>query len=604
MSDQEKWQEETEETPVTPQEPEQPGEENVTPAPVPTEEPAPAELPPEQPEEEVSAEGPAFEDLDTGAESIVSPQEAPVEAPASPAWEPDVPAAPAFVPPQAPAQPVPPSYPEWQAQQQAAWQQPPQGGYYYPPQGAPTGYYQPPQPPVKAKKKMSTGLIVFLVVALSLTLAAVGGFGVYALLNRGDAPQEPQWIEDLPEDGENPFGGQFPFGGGNTPFGGTNPFSGRGDDDDSSSGSGNRPHSGSDTPSQGGDDEEEQPTPDFGVTPPDADDPQPEIDTTPSGEKIEIHQPGTREMAPAAVYEKVVDSTVTVASTLEKGNQVASGVGTGIVATEDGYIITNAHVVLNSKSTRVNIITSDGEEHAAVVVGVDKTTDLAVLKTDAKGLKPAEFGDSDKLVIGQQVFAIGNPGGIKYTGSLTGGYISGLDREAGKYSENGMTYIQTDAAINPGNSGGPLVNLYGQVVGINSSKIVSANYESMSFAIPVTKAKEILDQLMNGGYVEGRVRIGISGFDVSDTQYVIMAPLGFMISEINEESSFTGTDAQPGDIITAVDGVTVSNLEDISNQLLKYAPGDKVTVTLYRLDGEKSFDVEITLLEDKGETQR
>ena len=164
------------------------------------------------------------------------------------------------------------------------------------------------------------------------------------------------------------------------------------------------------------------------------------------------------------------------------------GTGTGIIATEDGYIITNSHVILDSKSVPVQVKTNDGTFHDAVVVGYDKTTDLAVLKIDGTGYTPAEFGNSDELVMGQAVLAIGNPGGEQFSGSLTSGIISGLDRSVDEYSSNGMTYIQTDAAINPGNSGGPLVNMYGQVIGINSAKIVSEQYEGMGFAIPTSGA--------------------------------------------------------------------------------------------------------------------
>ena len=207
------------------------------------------------------------------------------------------------------------------------------------------------------------------------------------------------------------------------------------------------------------------------------------------------------------------------------------------------------------------------------------------------------------------MLAIGNPGGERFASSLTRGIVSGLDRAVERYSEDGMTFIQTDAAINPGNSGGPLVNMYGQVVGINSSKIITDGYEGMGFAIPVSKAKDIIDQLLSGGYVEGRVRLGISGYDLGDEATFYGLPKGFMIASIDEDSSFAGTEAQVEDIIIAIDGETVEELQDISNLLLRYSPGDQVTVTLYRRsaydfsDGEE-IQVTITLLEDKGETQR
>ena len=199
-----------------------------------------------------------------------------------------------------------------------------------------------------------------------------------------------------------------------------------------------------------------------------------DVDITPNTEGITIpKKPQGQELTSQEVYKKVVKSTVTVAVTLTRNGQEQNSTGTGIIATSDGYIITNSHVVLNTKSSVVKIITSGGEEYEAVVVGVDRTTDLAILKTNDHNFTPAEFGDAGELEIGDSVVAIGNPGGEKFSGSMTGGYVSGLDREVGRYSENGMTYIQTDAAINPGNSGGPLVNMYGQVIGINSSKIIT-----------------------------------------------------------------------------------------------------------------------------------
>lgn len=339
--------------------------------------------------------------------------------------------------------------------------------------------------------------------------------------------------------------------------------------------------------------------------------PQPDVDVTPNLEGLTIvPQPKGVAMDAQEVYRKVVESTVSVKVTTGTEEEGSESNGTGIIATSDGYIITNAHVVLNTKNVSVQVTDYHGNQYDAVVVGFDRTTDLAVIKTDDHQFTPAEFGDADELEIGQWVIAIGSPGGERFSGSLTRGVISGLDRIVGDYSENGMTYIQTDAAINPGNSGGPLVNMYGQVVGINSSKIVTDHYEGMGFAIPVSDAKSIIDQLLAGGYVKGRTRLGIMGRDVTPEQVIYFdVPQGFAISSIEQESAFTGTEAMAGDIIIAIDGETVTGLSDISNLLLKYAPGDQVTVTLYRVPETKDeeaqeIDVVITLLEDKGETQK
>lgn len=478
--------------------------------------------------------------------------------PQAPYGYPQPPAAfPGVSPYSAPAS-QPPYAPGFQPQQH------PQPVYYGYGQQPGYPYYgaEPPRPP---KKKMSVGLKVFIWIASILAAAAlIGLFGYLA------------WHAATTEK-------TFPYG--------------------------NPPGFQMPTPQQP-DDGDEDDIPDFddGVIPPDSkegDPSEPDVDITPNTEGITIHKkPDGQELTSQEVYKKVVKSTVTVAVTLMRNGQEQNSTGTGIIATSDGYIITNSHVVLNSKSSVVKIITSSGEEYEAVVVGVDRTTDLAILKTNDHSFTPAEFGDAAELEIGDSVVAIGNPGGEKFSGSMTGGYVSGLDREVGRYSENGMTYIQTDAAINPGNSGGPLVNMYGQVVGINSSKIITEGYEGMGFAIPVSKAQSIINELLSGGYVKGRTRLGITGMEVTDAMAALyQMPRGFMISEIGEESAFTGTEAREGDIITAIDGETVTSLSDISNLLLKYAPGDTVEITLYRQNGTE-LKVKVNLLEDKGETQK
>lgn len=162
-----------------------------------------------------------------------------------------------------------------------------------------------------------------------------------------------------------------------------------------------------------------------------------------------------------------------------------------------------------------------------------------------------------------------------------------------------MTYIQTDAAINPGNSGGPLVNMYGQVVGINSSKIVADYYEGMGFAIPVSKAKDIIDQLLSTGYVEGRVRLGITGMNYQD-----FTLQGVEIVSIDENSGFADTDAKEGDVITAIDGNEVTSLTTLANELLSYSPGDTCEVTIVHPANGNEYKVTITLLADEGETQK
>lgn len=439
---------------------------------------------------------------------------------------------------------------------QEAYRQPyPYGPNYRP---APWGA------PYPQKRKLSLGLKVFLWIASVVAAGAILGFAAFLVYSSVTNSYGSPYTLPVPEEGMPPK------------------------------------------------DEEENPDYDDNVIPPEDeedDSNRPQVDITPNHQGITILQrPKGEELDAQEVYERVAKSTVTVAATLKKNGQESHSTGTGIIATSDGYIITNSHVVLNSKSSTVEVTTLDEQTYDAVVVGVDRTTDLAVIKTNDYDFAPAEFGDAEELAIGEWVIAIGNPGGARFSSSLTRGVISGLNRTVGKYSENGMTYIQTDAAINPGNSGGPLVNMHGQVVGINSSKIITDGYEGMGFAIPVSKAQAIINELLSGGYVKGRTRLGITASDITPLELYYGMPNGLKIVGIDENSAFTGTEAQVGDIITAVNDEEITGLTDLANLLLKYAPGDQVTMTLYRMPGTnfvegKEFQVTVVLLEDKGETQ-
>ncbi len=306
----------------------------------------------------------------------------------------------------------------------------------------------------------------------------------------------------------------------------------------------------------------------------------------------------------AKASEKVSDSVVGILCYSDDApdkadTTTASSQGSGIIFSQDGYVITNAHVIGNSKTAyAIRVVTSDGKVYKAGVVGYDSRTDIAVLKMDdAKGLTPATFGDSSQLEVGQDIIVVGNPGGLDYQNTTTKGVISALDR---KLSTSSLTkYIQTDAAINPGNSGGPLVNYYGQVVGITTSKIVSETYEGMGFAIPSQTVKNIVDTLVKNGYVEGRVKIGISGIAVtSDQASNYNIPQGIYVQSIVSGGPCDGTDLKEGDIITEVDGETIKSFADVYAILETHKPGDKIKVKYYSSssgDGE----VEITLQEDK-----
>lgn len=283
----------------------------------------------------------------------------------------------------------------------------------------------------------------------------------------------------------------------------------------------------------------------------------------------------------AKASEKVSDSVVGILCYSDDvpdqaDTTTASSQGSGIIFSQDGYVITNAHVIGNSKTAyAIRVVTSDGKVYKAGVVGYDSRTDIAVLKMDdAKGLTPATFGDSSQLEVGQDIIVVGNPGGLDYQNTTTKGVISALDR---KLSTSSLTkYIQTDAAINPGNSGGPLVNYYGQVVGITTSKIVSETYEGMGFAIPSQTVKNIVDTLVKNGYVEGRVKIGISGIAVtSDQASNYNIPQGIYVQSIVSGGPCDGTSLKEGDIITEVDGKTITSFADVYAILETHKPGTK-----------------------------
>lgn len=326
-----------------------------------------------------------------------------------------------------------------------------------------------------------------------------------------------------------------------------------------------------------------------------------------SGMKLESNPKDTKtndSYTTAKASEKVSDSVVGILCYSDDvpdqaDTTTASSQGSGIIFSQDGYVITNAHVIGNSKTAyAIRVVTSDGKVYKAGVVGYDSRTDIAVLKMDdAKGLTPATFGDSSQLEVGQDIIVVGNPGGLDYQNTTTKGVISALDR---KLSTSSLTkYIQTDAAINPGNSGGPLVNYYGQVVGITTSKIVSETYEGMGFAIPSQTVKNIVDTLVKNGYVEGRVKIGISGIAVtSDQASNYNIPQGIYVQSIVSGGPCDDTSLKEGDIITEVDGETIASFADVYAILETHKPGDKIKVKYYSSssgDGE----VEITLQEDK-----
>lgn len=282
--------------------------------------------------------------------------------------------------------------------------------------------------------------------------------------------------------------------------------------------------------------------------------------------------------------------------------ETSVGTGTGVIITENGYIVTNAHVIYDSQygageADSVAVLLSDSSRYDAEIIGYDTDCDLAVLKIDANGLTAAEFGNSDALKLGEDVTAIGNPLGFDLMNTVTRGIVSGLNRNI-TINDKSMNLIQTDAAINSGNSGGPLINKYGQVIGINSSKMSStygsASIEGIGFAIPSNEVSLIVDDIMKYGYVTGKPQLGISCQDVTETiSQMYNMSIGVYIVEISENSAAEKAGLKTGDIITAIDDVEVATAEELNAQKNLHKAGEEITVTYIRNGEEKTVSVKL-----------
>lgn len=301
-------------------------------------------------------------------------------------------------------------------------------------------------------------------------------------------------------------------------------------------------------------------------------------------------------------------TTETVQTSTFYGQYVTEGAGSGVIITADGYIITCAHVVEGASTVTVRL--TDGTELTAEVVGEDSQTDIAVLKINAEGLKPAVIGDSDGLMVGETAIAIGNPLG-ELGGSVSSGIISALNREITIDGEN-YNLLQTTAAINPGNSGGGLFNIKGELIGIVNAKSAGSSIEGLGFSIPIKNAMSVAEQLMEYGYIKGRVRLGVTVTEInsSTNTYRIYQENPALLKYVTEYGvyflEYSGSqsgDLQFGDRIVAIDGTTVSTFADIRNLLTGYSVGDEVTITVARLTGtgrtaqSKMVDVSLTLVE-------
>lgn len=296
-------------------------------------------------------------------------------------------------------------------------------------------------------------------------------------------------------------------------------------------------------------------------------------------------------MAGEDIYKKVNPSVVSVISTTSEG----TGSGSGVIMSKDGYIITNNHVVDGAQSVSVQL--SDDTSLDAEIIGTDEQTDLAVIKvTPTSDLTAAEFGDSDELEPGEYAYAIGSPGGVQFANTITGGRISAINRDL-TVNDRVMTLIQTDASINNGNSGGALINKYGQVVGITSAKLSgnafgSATVEGMGFAIPINTAKDIVDELVQNGYVSGRPSIGITGQNVESADGKVS---GVQVYSIDSRAKAASEGLQVGDVITAVDGTPTPDMDKVNELKQDKKAGDKLTLSVYRISTGKTLNITITL---------
>ena len=292
-----------------------------------------------------------------------------------------------------------------------------------------------------------------------------------------------------------------------------------------------------------------------------------------------------------AIYEKNIDAVVSISCTLADG----TASGTGVILSTKGYIVTNSHVV--SDATGITVLLTDGRVFPAAIVGADTVSDLAVLYIDAHRLTAAQFGDASALRVGDAVAAIGDPLGIEFRGTMTDGIVSAINREV-TVAGRTMTLIQTNAALNSGNSGGPLINCYGQVIGINTLKIGafvdSAGVEGIGFAIPSTTVKEVVDQLIRQGYVSGRPLLGIECTEVSSYyQQFYHLPAGIRVVSVTAGGPAEQAGLLPGDILLSMDGGRITTLDEMNAQLYSHGVGDTVTLTIYR--SGKQLDVRLTL---------
>ena len=296
------------------------------------------------------------------------------------------------------------------------------------------------------------------------------------------------------------------------------------------------------------------------------------------------------------IYSRNIGSVVSILCSHRTG----SSTGTGVILSEEGYIVTNAHVVDSALTITVKL--TDDREFSADIIGSDEITDLAVLRIRADGLNPAQFGDSGNLRVGDAVVAIGDPLGVKFRGTYTNGIVSAINRDVDVDGRT-MTLIQTNAALNSGNSGGPLINCYGQVIGINTMKIGDfasrAGVEGLGFAIPSSIVKEVVDQLISQGYVSGRPTLGIQGETLASFyQHYYRLPAGLYITHVERDSDAYDKGLEEGDILISINNKRVTTMDELKAAIFGLSVGDTVQTVVYR-EGQQ-YLVELILGENRG----
>lgn len=309
---------------------------------------------------------------------------------------------------------------------------------------------------------------------------------------------------------------------------------------------------------------------------------------------------GLIEQVAATAANSVVEITT---EGIQTGNyfqqQIVSGAGSGVIISADGYIVTNNHVV--DGADKITVTLRDGTQYPATLIGADAKTDLAVVKIDGDGLSPAVMGSSSDLKVGETAVAIGNPLG-QLGGTVTNGIISALDRQI-TIDGQVMTLLQTNAAINPGNSGGGLFNQNGELIGIVNAKSSGSDVEGLGFAIPIDIAQPVISDLINYGYVQGRISLGISLIDIDDVTTAMMyrvSNLGVFVLDVSGGSAAENAGIQPGDRIVSIDGQDVSATADVNSILDQHSIGDTITITVER--GNRQGSARIVLEEYKGDS--